>query len=90
MKRASNDTCISISFDFFIQFNVPFKDYFSSYETGQTVVGVKTEPQEKNTRHSCKKNLACLTCALCWAQTHTRYSGEMIKRLSTVMKYQHS
>ena len=47
MKIASNDTCISISFDFFIQFNVPFKDYFSSYETGQTVVGVKTEPQEK-------------------------------------------
>ena len=30
------------------QFNVPFQDYFSSYETGQSVGGAKTgEPREK-------------------------------------------
>ena len=35
-------------FFFLIQFNVPFQDYFSSYETGQSVDGAKTgEPREK-------------------------------------------
>ena len=35
-------------FFFLIQFNVPFQDYFSSYETGQSVGGAKTgEPREK-------------------------------------------
>ena len=33
---------------FLIQFYVPFQDYFSSYETGQSVGGAKTgEPREK-------------------------------------------
>ena len=30
-------------FFFLIRFNVPFQDYFSSYETGQSVGGAKTE-----------------------------------------------
>ena len=35
---------------FFIQFNFPFQDYFSSYETGQSVGVAKTEePREKTT-----------------------------------------
>ena len=33
---------------FFIQFYVPFKIYFSSYETGQSVGGRKRENLEKN------------------------------------------
>ena len=38
----------STSWLFLIQFNVPFQDYFSSYETGQSVGGAKTEePREK-------------------------------------------
>ena len=33
---------------FFIQFNVPFQDFFSSYETGHSAGGAKTgEPREK-------------------------------------------
>ena len=37
----------------------PFQDYFSSYETGQSVGGAKTgEPREKNTWHTRKQNLA--------------------------------
>ena len=33
---------------FLIQFYVPFQDYFSSYEMGQSVGGRKREDPEKN------------------------------------------
>ena len=40
----------------------PFQDYFSSCEKGQSLGGAKTgEPREKNTLHTRKQNLACLT-----------------------------
>ena len=47
--RNSAELCRSKVFGvFFIQFNVSFQDYFSSYETGQSVGGAKTgEPREK-------------------------------------------
>ena len=35
-------------FFFLIQFDVPFQDFFSSYETGQSVGGAKTGESEKN------------------------------------------
>ena len=40
----------------------PFQDYFSSYETGLSVGGRKREFPEKNTWHTRKQKLACLTC----------------------------
>ena len=49
----------------------PFQDYFSSYETGQSVGGRKRENPEKNTWHTRKQNLACLTCGQCGTRTHT-------------------
>ena len=48
----------------------PFQDYFTSYEMGQSVGGVKTgEHREKNmpTWHTRKQYLASLTCAPLWA-----------------------
>ena len=57
----------------------PFQDYFSSYETGQSVDGAKMgEPQEKP-----PDRLACriwiVSRAPCGARAHNRHSGEMIK-----------
>ena len=47
----------------------------SVYKTGESVGGPKMgEPW-----HTRKQSLACLTCALCGARTHTRHSGEMIE-----------
>ena len=57
----------------------PFQDYFSSYETGQSVGGRKRESPEKNSWHIRKQNLACLTCGQSGAPTHTRHSSEMIE-----------
>ena len=69
-----------ISFLFFLNSVLQsFQDYFSSYEMGQSVGGMKTGEQEnprKTTWHICKQNLACLTCARCRADT--RHSSEMI------------
>ena len=56
----------------------PFQDYFSSYETGQLVGGGKREHRANN--HLAHPR-ACLTCGQCWARTHTRRSGEMLKWL---------
>ena len=38
-------------------------------------------PEKKNTWHTRKQNLACLTCGQIGARTHTRHSREMIKCL---------
>ena len=57
----------------------PFQDYFSSYETGQSVGGRKRENPRKTTWLTRKQNLACLTCGQGGAQTHTRHSGEMME-----------
>ena len=48
-----------------ILFCVPFQDYFSSYETGQSVGGEKMGESPRETNR--KQNFACLTCALCGA-----------------------
>ena len=57
----------------------PFQDYFSSYETGQSVGGRKREiPEKKNTWHTRKQKLACLTCCQRGAQTHTRHRGQIL------------
>ena len=71
-------------FFFFFFFNSvlrSFQDYFSSYETGQSVGGAKTgEPREKPPDTPAgKQNLACLTCGQSGARTHTSHSGEMIE-----------
>ena len=69
---------------FFFFFNSilrPSQDYFSSYETRQSVGGAKTGEPEKNHLANRKQNLAGLTCGQSGARTHTRHSGEMIERL---------
>ena len=59
----------------------PFQDYFSSYETGQSVCGAKTgEPREKKKKNkktpdTRKQNLAYLT----YGKNGARHSGEMIE-----------
>ena len=64
----------------------PFKDYFSSYEMGQSVGGAKTgEPQEKTPGTSARR---LGLSHMCPARNHTRHSDEMIECLSTLMKYQ--
>ena len=80
----------SVSYFFFLFSLRPFDDYFSSYETGQSVGGLKMgEPPRstprKNTWHTCKQNLACLTCGQNGAGTHTRHSGEMINDEETAL-----
>ena len=56
----------------------PFQDYFSSYETGQSVGGRKREIPEKNTWHTRKQKLACLTCCQRGARTYTRQRGHIL------------
>ena len=57
----------------------PFQDYFSSCETGQSVGGRKREILEKkNTWHTRKQKLACLTCCQRGARTHTRHRGQIL------------
>ena len=56
---------VNVFFFFFFFFFLnsvlrPFQDFFSSYETGQSVGGRK-QNQEKTTRHTRKENLACLS-----------------------------
>ena len=51
----------------------PFQDYFSSYETGQSVDGRKWEDPEKN--HLAHPQ----ACGHSGARTRTRHSGEMIE-----------
>ena len=66
----------------------PLQDYFSSYETGQSVGGAKTgESQEKPPDIS---RTWLVSRGQSGARTHIRHSGEMIEWLSAVMKYQHS
>ena len=56
----------------------PFQDYFSSYDTGQSVVGAKMgEPQEKPPDTPASRS--CHVSHV--ARTRTRHSGEMIERL---------
>ena len=46
LHEGLNKVCLF--FFFLTQFNVPFQDYFSSYETGQSVGGAKTgDPRDK-------------------------------------------
>ena len=59
------EAIIYIYIFFLIQFYVPFKIFFSSYETGQSVGGAKPEYPGKTTLHTRKQNLACPTCEFC-------------------------
>ena len=72
-------------FFFFIQFTVPFK-IISLIETSQSIGGAKRECPWKTTWHTCKQNLACLTCGQWGARTYPRHSGEMIEWLRA-LKY---
>ena len=81
---ALNKDCFFFLF-FLIQFKVPFK-IISLIETSQSVGGAKREYPGKTTWHTCKQNLACLTCGQCGAWTYTRHSGEMIEWLRA-LKY---
>ena len=57
----------------------PFQDFFSSYETGQSVGGRKRMiPEKKNTWHIRKQKLACLKCCQRGARTHTRHRGQIL------------
>ena len=70
-------TNISRFFFFFFFLNSvlrPFQDYFSSYETGQSLGGRKREDPEKN--HLAHPQSECGQSE---ARTHTRHSGEMIE-----------
>ena len=59
----------------------PFQDYFSSYETGQSVGGAKTgEPREKT--HGTPASRTWLVPHVASAGLeHKRHSGEMFERL---------
>ena len=57
----------------------PFQDYFSSYETGQSVGGAKTgEPLEKPPDAPASRTWL-VSCGQSGARTHTRHSGEIIE-----------
>ena len=48
MLSETGMTSLTLCFQFFNSVLRPFQDYFSSYETGQSIGGVKTgEPREK-------------------------------------------
>ena len=81
LSGGKKNLCIlHIFFFFFDSVKRSFQNYFSSYETGQSVGGAKMgEPPQKNNWHTRKQNLACLTCAPCGARTHIRHSSEMIQ-----------
>ena len=66
-----------ITYFFFFFFSVlrPFQEYFSSYETGQSVGGRKLENPEKN-HPQAELGLSHMWPAR--ARTHTRHSGEMM------------
>ena len=67
-------------FFYFFSFSLcPFQDYFSSYETGQSVGGAKTGGPGEKPPDTPASRTACLTCGLSGARTHTRHSGEMIE-----------
>ena len=52
----------------------PFKDYFNSYETGQSVGGAKTgEPREKTSGTPASRTWL-VSCGQSGARTHTRHS----------------
>ena len=79
IKRMPEKSTTDFFFFFFNSVLRPFQDYFSSYETGQTVGGAKTgEPREKP-----PGTPACRTWLVSRGQsgvrTHTRHSGEMIE-----------
>ena len=64
---------------FFNSVLCPFQDYFSSYETGQSVGGAKTgEPREK-TPDTPASRTWLVSRGQSGAQTQTSYSGEMIE-----------
>ena len=56
----------------------PFQDYFSSYETGQSVGGAKIEPQEKPPGTPANRTWL-VSRGQSGARTHTRHSSEMIE-----------
>ena len=72
----------SDSHNFFFFFNSvlrPFQDYFSSYETGQSVGGAKTaEPREKPPGTPASRTWL-VSRGQSGARTHTRHSSEMIE-----------
>ena len=71
-RQGERDTIIYIFLNSVLR---PFQDYFSSYETGQSVGGRKRENPEKN--HLAHPQ-AELSLSHMW-RTHTRHSGEMIE-----------
>ena len=65
----------------FIFFNVPFQDYLSSYEMGQSVGGAKTGvPREKPPGTPASRTWL-VSRGQCGARTYTRHSGETIELL---------
>ena len=82
IKRAlshESSTFVHVIFFFFNAVLHPFQDYFSSYETGQSVGGAKIgEHGEKHLAHP-QAEFGLSQCCKCGAGTHTRHSGGMIK-----------
>ena len=81
-----------VSLIFFYSVLRPFQDYFSSYETGQSVGGAKTgEPPRKTTWHARKQNLACLTSAICGSNPHQTQGldDQMFKHVNEISAFIH-
>ena len=58
----------------------PFQDYFSSYETGQSVGGAKTgEPREKKKDTPASRTWLVSHVARAGLKPHLRHSGEIIE-----------
>ena len=74
----STDTSHAILFYFYSVLR-PFQDYFSSYETGQSVGGRKWENPEKNHLAHPQAELGLSHMWPLRARSHTRHSGEMIE-----------
>ena len=57
----------------------PFQDYFSSYETGQSVGGAKTGEPRKKTPDTPSSRTWLVSRGQSGSRTHTRHSSEMIE-----------
>ena len=78
-----------IFFLFLISVLHPFEDYFSSYETDQSVGGRKQEnPEKKNSWQTRKQNFACLTWPVWGSNLHQtqRSDGKFLVSAEMSMK----
>ena len=63
---------------FLIQFYIPFKIISANMRRANQWVGKNGRFPRKNTWHTRKQKLACLTCCQRGARTHTRHRGQIL------------